>query len=559
MIAMQSLVLPLDAPSYLIPDLILVIAGTAALFVANPKRLLGRATAPVLALAALVLALGFVYFNAGTPASGSGLHFGAFSTFVRLSTLVLAILITLVSWSDPNDDERGEFVSMLLFSVVGLMMIGPADDLVTLFMAIELVSIPGYILVALSRSKLQSLEAATKYFYLGALSAALLAFGFSFLYGAAGTTQISTGMPHLLETLNGEHGPFGVIIGSIGVLLAFAGLLFKISAFPLHFYVADVYQGASSAVAGMLGFVPKFAGIVALIKLGTLVGWETVNGSFFWVLWTVAVLSMFVGNLLALMQTNVKRMLAYSGIAHSGYMLVGIIAGPIGLQTAHSINRDGASFTSDGIAAILFYAVMYGIANLAAFGILGLLRTSAGTAVETTRDLKGLFKSHFGLALVMSLSMLSLMGLPPTAGFWGKLTIFKSAFAINDLADLGSREFWLIALVVIGVINSAITAAFYLRVISACLVHESEQPPVAAPREAMHVGAMLCGFLLLIFSFLPSLLLSQSREATRTFREANYSQLPVEAEVQLAATLPDRALSQPTPPEDSSPEPTPAP
>jgi len=291
-------------------------------------------------------------------------------------------------------------------------------------------------------------------------------------------------------------------LATIGLLLSMVGLMFKIAAVPLHFYIADVYQGAASPVAGLLGFVPKLAGLVAIFKIFTLTGWRTSEGTLFWVLWIVAALSMTVGNVLALRQTNIKRLLAYSGVAHSGYMLVGIIAGPVA----------GEGIVGNGTAAVLYYVMIYGIANLTAFALLGLLHVR-GRPCETLRDIAGLLRFYPSIALLMALAMFTLMGLPPLPGFWGKLSLFGSALAAADGAPAVYRS-WIIALVIIALLNSALAAAYYLRVIAAVLLFENDQPAEPSPREAPMMGALLCGFLLLIFAFCPGLLMRLGGHAT---------------------------------------------
>lgn len=499
----------------LLPELILLIGGCAALLVGQARREATARWTQWLTLAAIVSAAIVVFVWRITERGASadagpipaGLALTSLAAFVRSSALVLGVVITLVAWSTPSSRERGEFFAMMLFSLTGLMLVGPADDLVTLFLALELVSIPTYIMVVLSRSHARALEAGTKYFYLGAMSAAIMAYGFSFLYGVSGTTSLPDTVAAVTAALSAP-GTTEYALATIGLVLALGGLLFKIAAVPLHFYIADVYQGAASSVAGLLGFVPKLAGMVAILKIISLTGhWRSLEGGVFWLLWIIAAVSMTVGNVLALRQTNVKRMLGYSGIAHSGYMLVGILAGPHG----------GDGLMGDGVAAVLYYVVIYGIANLGAFAVLGLLRLR-GEACETLRDIAGLLRRQPTMALLMALAMLTLMGLPPTAGFWGKLSIFGSALtASQDLSS--SYQSWLVTLVIIGVLNSALAVAYYLRVTAACLLYESDEPIELAPHEAHYMGAVACGFLLLIFMFYPNALLNSGRYATDEFRD----------------------------------------
>lgn len=501
---------PIPLPA-LAPEIVLLLGGCAVLLLGQARGAAARRAAPALVLGTLLVAIIATVLRAWTPApepdAGNGLLYDALALFARTSALVLGVIITFVAWHQAGEAERGEFWSMLPFALLGLLLVGASNDLLLLFLALELVSFPTYIMVVLSRQRLAAVEAGTKYFFLGALAAAITAYGFSLLYGAAGTTAL----PGVLEAVTAallrpaslEHG-----LAVVGVVLSLGGLLFKIAAVPLHFYIADVYQGAASSVAGLLGFVPKFAGFLAIIKVLWLTGhWEQTNAAIFWLLWLIAAVTMTVGNVLALLQTNVKRMLAYSGVAHSGYMLVGILIGP----------DAGGGLLGDGTAAVLYYVVVYGIANLGAFAALGLLRVR-GQVCETLRDVAGLLRREPVLALLMALALLTLMGLPPTAGFWGKLALFGGALT-GAVTGVAGYDRWLIVLVIIGVLNSALAAAYYLRAIAALLLYENPTPAEAAPQEARHVGVVLCGFLLLTFAFVPALLLNPGRHATTDLRQ----------------------------------------
>ncbi len=499
----------------LLPELLLMSGACAVLLLAQSVRAAVVRSVPWVALAtvaAAVLLLEIVLpmimraAQLDEASIGVGLQLDSLARFVRLSALILGVLIVLAVWSAPTTSEQGEFFCMLLLSIAGMLLVGMADNLVVLFLGLELVSIPTYVIVSMSRWNRVALEAGTKYFYLGALSAAIMAYGFSLLYGAAGTAALEpAATDRLIEALH-KPGTLAYGITVMGLLLGIGGLLFKVAAVPFHFYIADVYQGAAGPVAGMLGFVPKLAGFVAIVKILSLTGWQIYSGGLFWFLWLVAIASMTVGNLLALRQTNIKRMLAYSGIAHSGYMLVGLMAGHSG----------GEGVVGDGVAAILYYVVIYGLANLAAFTVLALLRMK-GQACETLRDVAGLLRRHPSLALLLALTMFTLMGMPPTPGFWGKLGLFGSALSAGTTA--GAYQPWLVGLVIVAVVNSAIAAAYYLRVIAALLLYESDEPADVAPREAERMGATICGFLILFFSFYPSALLGAGRSATSDLRD----------------------------------------
>ncbi len=515
----------------LLPETLLMVAGCAVLLAGQGAAHKARQAVTWITLTALVAALLLVRFDIGGQSASEltiagGLLFDSLARFMRITALLLAVLITLVSWATPQDDERGEFFAMMLFSVCGLMLVGAAANLLILFLGLELVSIPAYVMIALSRRSPLAPESAIKYFFLGALAAALTAFGFSYLYGViGGATLDAAAVGRLYAALVDTQAGAVHYVAVAGLLLSFLGLLFKIAAVPLHFYVADVYQGAASPVAGLLGFVPKAAGVVAIIKVlglsarldgaGWLDGWGPLEyGPLFGTMWLVAALTMTVGNVLALQQRNIKRMLAYSGIAHSGYMLVGILVGP-----------GQGGLLGDGTAAVLYYVVIYGIANLTAFGLLGMLRVD-GRPAETLRDVAGMLRYHPSLALLMALAMFTLMGLPPTPGFWGKLSLFGSALSAGNRLD--GYQSWLVALVVVALVNSAIGAAYYLRVIAAVLLYESDQPAQASERQAPLMGGLLCGFLLLAFMFYPTRLLLMGRAASGALRQAPVPAVRVE-------------------------------
>jgi NADH-quinone oxidoreductase subunit N len=527
-----------------LPEIILLVGGCAALLMGQAGRERLRRSIPTLVFFTILLAIAAVvargWHEAGlaeppAPAVGSGLAYGALATFARNSALVLGVILTLVLWFQPKENERGEFWSMLLFSLLGVLLVGAANDLVILFLSLELVSIPTYILVALSRRNVRALEAGTKYFYLGALAAAINAYGFSLLYGVSG----SASLPEVVNAVSRALGRPGTLeygIAATGVVLSLGGLFFKIAAVPLHFYIADVYQGAASSVAGLLGFVPKFAGFLAIFKIMEVTGhWTRQDPAVFTLLWIVAALSMVVGNTLALMQTNLKRMLAYSGVAHSGYMLVGVLIGP----------DAGHGLLGDGTAAVMYYVVIYGLANLGAFAVLSLLRVQ-GEPCETLRDVAGLLRRHPGLALILALTMLTLMGLPPTAGFWGKLSIFGGALAGVATGAVG-YERWLTALVIIGMLNSALAAAYYLRAVAAVLLYENQRPAQAISHEQPQIGAMLCGFLLALFALAPGLLMEPGRRATAGLRGGLYDSIvpPIPSTVLRDAEYRDARTSDP--------------
>lgn len=359
---------------------------------------------------------------------------------------------------DPLRSNRAEFYAFFLFSITGLMLTATASDLVWLFLALELTSLPTYIMVAISTSDSRSKEASVKYFFLGALGAATFLFGFALLYGGTGSTKLNV----IAETIAGT-GVGGLTLA--GLVLSVLGMGFKIAAVPMHFYTADVYQGSSASVSGFLAFVPKTAGFLGLMLLLATAGWGHEHGlpeSIRTLLWILAASTMTIGNVLALLQRSVKRVLAYSSVAHSGYMLVGLIAGP-----GSGVNAD------NGLAAVLFYLLGYGVTSTGTFAVLASLeRTNAdGTAsdADSFADLKGLCRTSPLLGWTMVVCSLSLLGFPPLLGFFGKLPLFTSAVSAHE-----------VTLVVVLGLNSAVAALYYLRFTQACLLEEPEATDDAA-------------------------------------------------------------------------------
>lgn len=393
---------------------------------------------------------------------------------------------------DPVRVIQGEFYAFLLLSLCGGMLICHATDLVWLFLAFELCSLPTYVLVAIGRSADRSMEAAIKYFFLGALSTATMLFGFSLLYGATGTLEL--GAMREAFQMQAQTGGIGSV-AILGVLLAVMGICFKLAAVPMHFYAPDVYEGASNPVAAFISFIPKVQGFVMLVLLLGTVGWSA-NGEnatpsvIAAVLWMIAVLTMTLGNIGALLQRSAKRMLAYSSIANSGYMLVGILAGP-----------------KVGIDAMLLYLLTYGVANLATFGSLAAIERN-GQEVDSLDDLAGLRNRAPMVALALAIGALSLTGIPPLLGFWGKLDLFVAT------AESHQR-----ALLVIMALNSGIAAFYYLRLISGPFVQDTTprtQGVTAVASIWPRLSALIFAVGCLILPFVAGNLKSESAAAARS-------------------------------------------
>ncbi len=490
----------------LAPEFILLIGACVTLIVGVSGASQRVQRAPPVTLIFVLLAL-WVTWRQGTPADAAavpGLWLTSLTYYTRLIALAVGLLIVLVNWQQPVAEESGEYMAMILFSLLGILLTASANDLIVLFFAIELVSIPTYVLIALSRVDGRASEAAVKYFFLGAMSAAILAYGLSFLYGAAGTTTLYTLTDGVMTSNLASDGQMGSR-ALIGLLLVFAGLAFKVAAVPLHVYAADVYEGAASPVTGLLGFVPKFAGFVALVKVFAACHWD-MPVSAYWMVWVIAAATMTVGNVLALLQKNVKRILAYSSIAHTGYMLIALLVGPVA----------GEGPMRDGVAALLFYVAVYGAMNLGAFAVLAAFRTG-GRAAETLDDLAGIAHRAPAAALALAVCVFSLMGIPPMAGFFGKFYVFSSAFSLDSAHPFQGP---LVVLAVIGVVNSAIGAAYYLRIVATVYIRSEVEEATPAGGLALRWGLALCCIPLLIVFVWPAGLARAARDATVALHES---------------------------------------
>lgn len=510
------------------PEIILVAGGSLILLLGLSRSLSRGIVGVALAVVMLALLTGWRSADAGSdPFVVASLNNGPLVGYARLVTLAIGLLILLLNRHVPEEAERGEFFALILFSLCGVTLVAIANNLILLFLALELVSVPTYILIGLSRRDIRAQEATGKYFFLGAFAAAMTLYGFSFLYGAAGTMTMFGREASIASALSAAAGAGRDPLVLVGLMLALGGLAFKVAAVPFHFYVADVYQGAASPVTGMLGFVPKFAGFLAMIQLLALAHWRY-GDAVFWLLWALAAATMTVGNTLALMQHNVKRMLAYSSIAHSGYMLVGLVAGP-------GIFARDASATSDGLAAILFYMTLYGVMNLGAFAALSFFRQLGHEqeSVETLDELAGSARRHPWASLAMVVCVLGLMGFPLTGGFLGKFYLFTAAlsasYETNAVAATiaSSRSLGMIILVVIAVLNAAIGAAYYLRILASCYLRQPAPGIVASECRALRISLGLCAAIVLAVFIRPGVLFEASRDAVRQIPHAVRAQLEV--------------------------------
>ncbi|GAB4109035.1 MAG: hypothetical protein Kow00105_17310 [Phycisphaeraceae bacterium] len=492
------------------PEIVMLIGATACLFIGLSRGRGPRHSTPWIAALTLIVAALFVGQKGGYATEGT-MAMQGLAGYIKLAVIGVGLILLLVAAGVPNrlrqtidaesapvfepgDVIHGEFYAFFLLSLTGVMLTAGASDLVWLFLALELTSLPTYVLVATSRDRAEAQESAVKYFFLGALSAAIFLYGFALIYGATGSTDFVK-IAEITKTqiaANGDNVP-GLLL--MGMVLAIVGVCFKIAAVPMHFYAADVYEGAATPVTAFLAFVPKTAGAVALILLLSLVGWP-LPGPISSLIWLIAALTMTVGNVLGLLQHNVKRVLAYSSIAHSGYILVGLIAGP-------AVNQASGSPLSNGIAAVLFYLVAYGLGTIASFAVLGCLRAGNREA-QSYRHISGLHHKHPVLAGLMLLSVLSLLGMPPLVGFLGKVYLIGSAFSAGYTA-----------LVIILVLNSAISAGYYLRIASVCYFGEPDETVYPAGQLSRGVGALVAATLAVVLGIAGNGLVNASGQVTQ--------------------------------------------
>jgi NADH-quinone oxidoreductase subunit N len=448
---------------------ICAIGGTALLLLdlAIPKS--NKSTTAWLSVGVLLVALLAVPTQWGKSASS---FYGmtasdGYALFLDALLLVIGILTVLLTlrYNEARGIMRGEFFALLLFALSGMMLMGHATNLLTVFVAVELLSIPLYILCGIARPRHESEESAMKYFLLGAFASGFLVYGIALIYGAMGTTSLN-GIANLLK--NSNQYDSGLMLAGAALLLV--GLGFKVAAAPFHMWTPDVYEGAPTTVTAFMSTATKAAGFAAILRV-FMFGFTDLIQVWQPLIALIAALTMIVGNVLALTQNNLKRLLAYSSIGHAGYLLMGVAAG-----------------NDQGIASVLFYLAAYAVTTLAAFAVM----TAVGANEAENQSLEsyaGLGHRKPVLALVMSIAMLSMLGIPPMVGFFGKWYLIQAA--------MNSNLNWL---AVVAVVTSVISAAFYLRVLTTMFMKESssdEVIPSNLPRSLATaitaVGTLIAG------------------------------------------------------------------
>jgi NADH-quinone oxidoreductase subunit N len=443
--------------------------------------------------------------------------------WVKLIALIGGLLLVWLAWDQVPKRFTAEYHACLLLITAGVSLTGSANELITLFLALELISIPTYVLLYLPRADGLAQEAAMKYFLLSIFSAGLMLFGFSYLYGLAGTTNI-TAIVDFLSVRTRETGAGSLGLPLVAILLVIAGLGFKITAVPFHFYAPDVYQGTPTPGAALLAFVPKVAGFVAMARiLGLVTPQHDFTLAFLQrqlplLLWILAAVTMTLGNILALLQDNIKRLLAYSSVAHAGYMLMGLAVASMMPNPIESNNFETRTqATVFGVDAVIFYLMSYGAMTVGAFAVLAWLSTPE-RPVEDIEDLSGAGRSHPVAGLSMTLFLLSLIGIPLTAGFMGKLLIFMGSLQVPSIPGIDTKltnPNLFVILTVIGAINAAIGGYYYLRIIGVLYLRDAVKPlPVKKPAPVLATIG-LCAVLTLAGGIYPDPVVKALRTATR--------------------------------------------
>lgn len=420
----------------------------------------------------------------------------AAAAFVQWLALITAGVLLFIACGEVEDANAAEYTGCLLAAAAGVSLVAKANDLVPLFLALELLSIPTYVLLYLPVRTRLNQEAAAKYFLLSVMSSAVLLFGFSYLYGLTGSTNLTV----ITDTLTKANSTALSPMALVGMALVIAGMAFRVTAVPFHFYAPDVYEGGPPGVIAQLAFLPKVAGFLVLARLLGLLGADPRHLPFEadshipLLLYVVALLTMTLGNVLALLQDNVRRMLAYSGVAHAGYMLIGVLVAcslPDAKGEPVTDTRTGATVglsppTVGGIDALLVYLVAYGLMTVGAFAVLLYLSTPE-RPVEAIDDLAGLAQTHPVSAAALAVFLFSLIGLPLTAGFVGKFLLFVGAFTAPTDSVMQDRYR---ILAVVAAVNAAVGAYYYLRVV-AVMYLRTPLRPLTGSRSYPTLGASL--------------------------------------------------------------------
>ena len=449
-----------------IPEIVMTVAAIVLLMldlVFKNKKLIGYiGIAMALTTAYFLFIIGY-----GNAFGGMFIHDG-YSEKFKVIFMVNLLLTSFISlrYLQRQKIEYGEYYSLLFFSTIGMMLMASAKDFIVLYLGLELMALSTYILAGIKRNDMKSNEAAIKYFLLGAFSSALLLYGIALLYGLTGTTDVYV----IMDYLRLHEATPALTLSMVLIAVAFS---FKIAAAPFHMWAPDVYEGAPTSITAFMSVGPKAAGFAVMGRV-FYIAFQSQQAEWTAILIGIAILTMAVGNILAIMQTNIKRMLAYSSIAHAGYALLGVIAG-----------------MPEGFKAMVTYLLIYAFMNIGAFSIVILL--DKGEEIE---DYKGLSKSHPFVAALMLVFMFSLTGIPPTAGFIGKFNLFMAA--------INAGYVWV---VVVAVMFSAISAYYYLRIVMNMYMKEMTEESSISPSPSLGMAIVITVLMVFIIGIMPSVVI----------------------------------------------------
>ena len=395
-----------------------------------------------------------------------------FSRFVKSIIFMSSAFVIILSskWLIRYDEKAFEYPILILFSSLGMSLMISANDLITLYLAIELQSLPLYVMAAFKRDSVESGEAGIKYFVLGALSSSLFLFGSSLIYGFTGSIEFSE-ISRSIDILNINSG---IVVGIVFIL---SGLIFKISAVPFHMWTPDVYEGSATPITAFFATAPKMAAMCMLVNIlygpfsGAFESWQQI-------IIFVSIASMSLGSFVAIRQTNIKRLLAYSSISHMGFALIGLIS----------------PLSQLGVQALLIYMLIYIVTNIGVFACIISLEKNEGETISNTDDLSGLSKKYPFISFSIAMLMFSFAGIPPLAGFFGKYLIFRSAI-----------ENGLIEIAVFGLIISVVAAFYYIRIIKIMYFDESNIKITMLSSKGLNITNVICTIFIVFFIFIYSI------------------------------------------------------
>jgi NADH-quinone oxidoreductase subunit N len=513
----------------LIPEFILLFAAmgimTASAFIDRPRRFWCAISAGTVVAAIVAL---FILGNKQTGTYSAVALNDDLSYYARMVLLLSSLVLLGLAHREPADLWAGEFFGALLVMSAGAMVVAAANDLVFLFVGLELVSMPTYLLLYLSRRDRATREAATKYFFLSIFSSGLLLYGLSFLYGTMGLSNLKA-MGYLFDRLANTPNSD---LAMVAVIFVMAGLSFRVAAVPLHFYAPDVYEGSPIVIAAVLAWIPKAVGFLAIVRaLTAVLGSKDIGDPLLQqaitLSWVIAAATMVWGNFVALLQENLKRLLAYSSIAHAGYMMVGVTA-------AFSSESHGGGVYY-GSEAIFFYLVAYALMTLGLFGGISALRIK-GQGVENVDQLSGLGATQPWMALALAICLLSLAGIPPLIGFWAKFEIFASLLSAAQRGESSSY----IVLAVIGMLSAAAGAYYYLRIVVAMYLRPAKEEVTLGGGWPVTLSVGVCASLTLALGLYSTPVASGARAAARAaidHSEIGHGQVAAQTRVRPASSF----------------------